>query len=207
MLVAEAAVVFRVQFERQDMGRKPGKKKSIQKKSSSGRAVPSGRSAVEGEPPELRVAEALFRRGDYDDALRQFGHAARLYPQNISVLIVAARAYGRRYQLDRSDRYLQRAAQFAPRRPDVQHLIGETYRMLGMLIPAQRAFEQVCSLVDDGSDAQLQLAFIYERRNQLDVAYQLLNRFLRVHPGWFRRACWQAALHGARTGWTKLKRG
>lgn len=164
------------------MGRKPRKKKTSSKSSASDRSVPSGRSAVDGEPPELRVAKALFRRGDHDEALRQFRHVARLYPRNVKVLIDAARAHGHRYDLERSHQLLQRADQLAPRRPDVQFLIGETYRILGMTVPAQRAFEQVCSLLDDGNPAQLELAYLYERRHRLDAARQLVSRYLRVQP-------------------------
>jgi tetratricopeptide (TPR) repeat protein len=162
------------------MSRKPKKRTPRDE-----RSVPSGRATVMGEPPELRVAKSLFRRGEFDESLRQFAEAVRRYPRNITVLIDAARAFGRRHQLDRADVYLQRAAQQMPRRPDVQALIGESYRMLGMIPDAQRAFERVVTLVDDGIEAQLELAFLYERRHLLDRALEVLNRYLRVraeHP-------------------------
>ncbi len=134
------------------------------------------------EPPALRVARALLRRGDHAAALRQFEQALRQHPNHLQVLLEAAQAFGRRYRLERAESLLEKAHRIAPRRPEIQYLVGEGYRRLGRMPQAQAALERACRLVDQFPDAQWKLALLYERRHRLEEALQLVDRVLAAQP-------------------------
>ncbi len=134
------------------------------------------------EPAALRVAKALLHKGDHTAALRQFEQAVREHPNHPLVLLEAAHAFGRRYRLDRAEALLEKAHRLAPRRPDIQYLVGEGYRLIGRLPQAQAAFERACRLVDQFPDAQWKLAFLYERRHRLEEALELVDRVLVAQP-------------------------
>ena len=134
------------------------------------------------EPPALRVAKALFRRGDHAAALRQFEQAVRQHPNHLQVLLEAAQAFGRRYRLERAESLLQKVQRLAPRRPEILYLVGEGYRKIGRMPQAQAAWERACRLVDQFPDAQGRLAFLYERCHRLDDARELVDRVLVAQP-------------------------
>src|SRR5262245_59915483 len=79
----------------------------------------------------LARAQAHWRERRFDEALRYFGQAVREAPNDLSVLIDAGRAFGARYQVDRSDALFSKALRLGSRRPEVLHAVGDSYRMLG----------------------------------------------------------------------------
>lgn len=134
-----------------------------------------------GKPAALAVATALWEAGRRDDALRKFQEALRHAPNDPSVLIGAARAFGSQYQIQRSKNLLERAARVASRRLDVLQAVGETYLTIGRLAEAESCFRRI-SRFAEAPQALLELAKICERRHALDEAESLIGRILRAEP-------------------------
>jgi tetratricopeptide (TPR) repeat protein len=129
----------------------------------------------------LAVAHALWADGRFDKALRKFNEAVRDAPNDPAVLIEAARALGKRYQIERSEGLLERSQRLAPRTVAVLHAIGETYLMIGRHEKAEACFRRARLLVES-PQSLLALAKICERRHALDEAAELVARILRAEP-------------------------
>jgi tetratricopeptide (TPR) repeat protein len=132
-------------------------------------------------PAALAKATALWRAKRFDEALRYFNEAVREAPNDLAVLIDAARALGARYQMDRSTALLEKALRLGPRRPEVQHAVGESYRMLGRMAEAEACF-RAAKRLSSSPQSQLELAKICERRHALDEAADLVASVLRAEP-------------------------
>src|SRR5262245_45998656 len=85
----------------------------------------------------LAQAHRLWGEHRYDEALRLFGEAARLAPNDFKVLFEASRAFAVRFETPRSAGLVERALRLGPRRFEVQHAAGETYLLLGQLADAE----------------------------------------------------------------------
>jgi Flp pilus assembly protein TadD len=129
----------------------------------------------------LAVAHALWSDGKFDEAVRKFNEAVREAPNEPAVLIEAARALGKRYQISRSESLLERALRLAPRSAEVLYAVGETYRMLGRWYKAEACFRRACLLVES-SQSLLALAKLCERRHALNEAAELVARILHIEP-------------------------
>ncbi|MCA9188003.1 MAG: tetratricopeptide repeat protein, partial [Planctomycetales bacterium] len=124
---------------------------------------PAGKNAVgpvskrAAEPAGLRVARNLYQCGRYDEALRKFDELVRQSPNDIRLLIEPARAHAGRHHHSRCHALLERALRLAPRRHDIQFLVGESYRMLGAASEAERCFRKACLLAEGFVPAQVEL--------------------------------------------------
>ena len=130
--------------------------------------------------PSATLAHAIYlwQERRFDEALRFFSDAVRNSPNDLGVLIDAARALGARYQMVRSQTLLTKALRLGSRRPDVLHAVGDTYRMLGRTKEAEVCFRRAIRLADSPASA-LELAKICERRHALDEAQEWIAQVLR----------------------------
>jgi tetratricopeptide (TPR) repeat protein len=129
----------------------------------------------------LAIAHALWADGKFDEALRKFNEAVRDAPNEPAVLIEAARALGKRYQIERSEGLLERALRLAPRAVAVLQAVGETYLLIGRQKKAEACFRRACLLVES-PQSLMALARICERRHALDEAADLVARILHAEP-------------------------
>lgn len=127
----------------------------------------------------LARAQTHWRERQFDEALRYFGQAVREAPNDLSVLIDAGRAFGARYQVDRSEALFSKALRLGARRPEVLHAVGDSYRMLGRPREAEVCYRRANSLAASVA-TQLELARLCERRHALDEADELVQRVLRA---------------------------
>jgi tetratricopeptide (TPR) repeat protein len=139
------------------------------------------RNPSKRRPSALAVAHALWADGKFDEAIRKFNEAVREAPNEPTVLIEAARALGKRYQIERSETLLERALRLAPRAVAVLHTVGETYLMIGRQKKAEACLRRACALVES-PQSLLALAKICERRHELDEAADLVARILCAEP-------------------------
>lgn len=133
------------------------------------------------ETATLRQAKGLWAKGDFDRALRSFDEAVRLAPSNVRVLADSARAYGRRYDVERAADYVQQLLKLAPDNPAAIHAAAETYRMMGWIREAIDCFESASSQKNSEA-SRLELASLYERGHRLDEALGLIQSVLATHP-------------------------
>ena len=131
--------------------------------------------------PALRVARALWAAGKFDEAVRKFNEAVRQAPDSPPVLIEAAQALGRRYQVERSEGLLKQALRLAPRSIEVQHAVGEVYLQLIRPAEAEACFWRSCQF-GATSKSLLELAKLCERSHALDEAADLIDRILHAEP-------------------------
>ena len=68
---------------------------------------------VDHGSPRLNAALGLWRHGRQSDATALFEDAMRQEPENVQSYIVAARAYGERFQFDGMDEAIAKAAELA----------------------------------------------------------------------------------------------
>ncbi len=114
--------------------------------------------------PARQKARALWQANRFDESVELFEQTAQRHPQNAVALIDAARALGARFEIGRAEPFLERLRLLAKGRPDLLHLVGQTYRMIFRPELAQRCFEQVVARTCDIPDAALELAVLLERR-------------------------------------------
>jgi len=144
--------------------------------------------------PELRHARALWQANRFDEALQLFEAAAKKYPQNLVALVDGSRALGARFEIRRAEALLQRLQKLAGSRPDILHLVGQTYRMIFRPDEAMACFQKVLKTTRDTPDAYLELAVLYERRHRLDEAYSLIGDCLRSAPDYLEAELFKARL-------------
>ena len=103
--------------------------------------------------PELKKARALWQLNRFDESLRAFDEAVAKYPQNIVALIDASRAFGARFEISRAEHLLDRLWDLADKKPDILHLVGQTYRMIFRPARAMECFQRVLSMTSEIPDA------------------------------------------------------
>ncbi len=133
-------------------------------------------------PCALKLAKSLWGQGQYDQALKQFGQAVRENRQHVPTLVDAARAYAARYAHEKSDKLLQRALTIGGRQPDVQFMVGESYRLLGRWAAAEKCFRRAVQLTESAPRAELELANLCERRHRIEEGLTLIGRVLKAWP-------------------------
>jgi tetratricopeptide (TPR) repeat protein len=127
-------------------------------------------------------ARALWQMNRFDEALEIFEAAARKYPQNLVALVDASRAFGARFEIHRAEALLRRLRKLAGNRPDILHLVGQSYRMIYRPTEAIECFQKVLTATKEIPDAFLELAVLYERRHRVDEAFALIEDCLRTAP-------------------------
>jgi predicted Zn-dependent protease len=149
---------------------------------------------LESIVPELRHARALWQANRFDEALSLFEAAAKKYPQNLVALVDGSRALGARFEIQRAETMLNRLCKLAGQRPDILHLVGQTYRMIFRPAEAMECFQRVLKTTRDIPDAYLELAVLYERRHRLDEAYSLIQECLQSAPDYLEAYLFKARL-------------
>ena len=144
--------------------------------------------------PELKKARALWQLNRFDESLRAFDEAVAKYPQNLVALIDASRAFGARFEIARAEQLLDRLWDLADEKPDVLHLVGQTYRMIFRPARAMECFQRVLSITSEIPDAYLELAILYERRHRLDEALSLIEGCLCAAPDYLEAELFKAGL-------------
>jgi tetratricopeptide (TPR) repeat protein len=141
---------------------------------------PPGVAMTDRGSARLSAAMGLWRQGRQLDASALFDEAMRLEPNNVQAYIVAARAYGERFEFDRMEQVLAKLVRRAPRHPGVHHYIGETYGALKLPHRALASYETAARLPGAGPPTWMELASLYERAHRLDEAEEMIERAVRA---------------------------
>ena len=132
--------------------------------------------------PELQQARALWIHNRFRESLEMFDKAVRKEPGNPMALADAARAFGSRYEIDRSERLLARLVEIGQNRPELLKMAGQSYRMIQRPQKAIDCLEQATALDHGSLETQLELAMLYERRHDLDLAKDQVDACLENYP-------------------------
>ncbi|MBX3733824.1 MAG: sulfotransferase [Verrucomicrobiae bacterium] len=134
--------------------------------------------------PGLQQARALWQANRFDEALELFEQTARRHPQNLVALIDGSRALGARFEIRRAGVLLERLLKLGKSRPEILHLVGQSYRMIFRPELAEQCFEAVLKRTRKIPDTFLELAVLQERRHELAGARELVEECLRLVPGY-----------------------
>ena len=155
---------------------------------------PSIIPGVGADLPELRKARALWQLNRFDESLQVFEEAVAKYPQNLVALIDASRAFGARFEIARAEQLLDRLRSLGGERPDILHLVGQTYRMIFRPDKAIECFQRAVAMTSEIPDAFLELAVLYERRHRLEEAFSLIESCLSAAPDYLEAQLFRAGL-------------
>lgn len=149
---------------------------------SSGRQIFAHRWD-DGDLHERRQAQDLWAKDRIPESLRLFDRTARRHPNHVLAVIDASRAFGNVYQFQRAEALLRRLREQFGNRPKILCLIAHTYRLIRRPEQATECFQQALAAGSKDSDAQLELAILHERSNQLTRSWEHIIEFLRQRPG------------------------
>ncbi len=144
--------------------------------------------------PELRKARALWQQNRFEESLRLFEDTAHQHPENLVALVDGSRALGARFEIRRAESLLERLIQIGAEKPDIVHLVGQSYRMIFRPDKAMECFERVLTMTKEIPDAYLELSILYERRHRLEEALSLIEDCLRNEPDYFEAQLFKAKL-------------
>lgn len=172
--------------------KRKGQKRDARKK-------PRPAAPVLDDLPELQEARALWVKQDLLGALGRFDRAVREHPQHVRALVDASRAFGAMYNYERAESLLTRLVELGRGNGQIMHLAAQSYRILRRTNQAIERFTEALAAKQPTSESHLELALLYERRNQLGEALDHAEARLRAQPHDLEAAFLKARIH-RRTG-------
>ena len=131
----------------------------------------------------LREARAFWVQNRWPEALRSFHRIVRQHPDHLLALIDASRVLGSMYHYGRAEALLARALERGGDRPEIQHLVAQSLRLIRRPRQAQAAFEKLARLPSPPVDAHLELALLLERQGCWGKALEQVEARLRRLAG------------------------
>jgi Flp pilus assembly protein TadD len=125
---------------------------------------------------------ALGRKGQTDEAIRQFQEAIRLKPQDAGVHQNLGYALDRNGQTDEAIRQFQEAIRLRPHHADTHYILGVALSQRGRTGEAIRQFEEVIRLKPDHTEAHYKLGVALAKEGELDEAIGQFREALRFKP-------------------------
>ena len=122
--------------------------------------------------------------------------AVRHAPNSAHALSTAARIFGSTYQFRQAELFLAHLKAAAGNSGEGWTLAGKTYRFIRRLDAAIECFQAGLKAPQADCQALLQLAQVFERRNQLDISADFLTQFLSREPANGDALLLRAKLHG-----------
>lgn len=132
--------------------------------------------------PELARARQLWARDLREEAVSLFQSCAARHPKNPFALIDAARASGQWFDLQGMEKYLAKLLRLPNQRAANRLQAGQTYRMNYRPEQAVPLLERIDRSSQSAFLAKLELAMIYERQGEMDLAIQNGEAALSLQP-------------------------
>ena len=111
--------------------------------------------------------------------MAEFSNAVADHPDNVKALLEAARAFGGRYEIERAEALLDRAAGLAGDDPQIALQIAVSY---GRMFREHHAISLLESMSDRPAVARAELAALYERAGRLDSALEEIDACITLAP-------------------------
>lgn len=138
---------------------------------------------IDRDSPLLAEALSLWNAGEHERSLYLFDRAVKAEPDNLRVLINAARSHGKRFDLVRAGEILRKVAARPDATAEAHHLVGESYKLLARFAEAIEAFRRAAASPRPTRRCHVQLAALLEQAGDLDAAQRHAEMALRLEPG------------------------
>jgi len=126
-----------------------------------------------------REAIAVFGRGDYASAAREFQELAVQNPNSPELFINWAATLRAQGQLEQAQSAAQKAFALAPQDARALNNMGLVHLQAGRLTDAETQLLASLKAQPDFAPAMLNLATLYERANKLELAMEWYHRYLK----------------------------
>jgi protein O-mannosyl-transferase len=130
----------------------------------------------------LWLGFALEKKGQTDEAMRQFQEVVRLKPAYAYGHYSLAFALGRKGQSDEAIRQFQEVVRLKPDDADAHYILGFALDQKGQSDEAIRQFQEVVRLKPDDAEAHNNLGTALDRKGQTDEAIRQFQGALRLKP-------------------------
>jgi protein O-mannosyl-transferase len=134
------------------------------------------------EVPLYYLGVTLDRKGQTDEAIRQYQAALRLRPSNVLLRNNLGIALGRRGRIDEALTQLQEAVRLAPGQASTYYNLGNALLQQGQTDEAIRHYQEAIRLKMDSADLYNNLGLALGRKGQTDEAIRHYQEALRREP-------------------------
>ncbi|HEV2437664.1 MAG TPA: sulfotransferase [Verrucomicrobiae bacterium] len=131
----------------------------------------------------LNTADEARKRHEFQQCVEILERASRLDPANVNLLLNLGHAHGNNYDYVAAERCFERAIRLAPKKTEALAGAALRARDFGNHPMAAHYYRLAAEQPDVSADALVALAEISERQRRLDEAAQLIERALRLKPG------------------------
>ncbi len=128
------------------------------------------------------LGSALSKKGQIEEATRQFQEALRIKPDYPQALINLGAALGQKGEMDQAIQYLREAIRLNPSYRDGHYLLGLALVQNGQIDEAIRQFQEALHVYPDHVGAHYDLGLALGRKGEMDQAIQHLREAVRLNP-------------------------
>jgi Flp pilus assembly protein TadD len=125
---------------------------------------------------------ALEKRGQTDEAFRQYQEAIRLEPGYAKARINLGNALAKKGEIDKAISQYQEAVRLRPDDADAYYNLGNALGRKGQTDEAIRQFQEAIRLKPDDAEARSNLGLALDRKGQTDEAIRQFQEAIRLKP-------------------------
>jgi Tfp pilus assembly protein PilF len=131
----------------------------------------------------LQEAEAAWARKDFQQCIETLQSARRLAPANPDIILQLGRIHGLRYDYAAAERCFEQARRLAPGKTEMLTAVANYCRDFRNPELTERYLRLAVGQPDVPPQTGVKLAELYERLRRLTEAAQLVERTLKLNPG------------------------
>jgi protein O-mannosyl-transferase len=128
------------------------------------------------------LGSALSKKGQFEEAIRQFQAALRIKPAYPQALINLGAVLGQRGEVDQAILHLREAVRLNPNFRDGHYLLGLALVQNSQLDEAIRQFQEALHVTPDHVGAHYDLGLALARKGEMDQAIPQLREAIRLDP-------------------------
>jgi len=134
----------------------------------------------------LAFAEAAYRSGDYEPAVRAYEQLSMAWSDSAGIWHSLGLALYRHRKYSSAERAFRRSLKLSPRQPRVYNNLGLVLIARGRAIDAISAYFAALGLRPSYTEARYNLAYAYIQRQNFRMAEMQLQRIIRTNPEFVR---------------------
>ncbi len=140
--------------------------------------------AITGANPlaHKAIGDAFFRKGQFDEAIKEYQEALRLDPQYADAGYSLGSAFLRKGQIDVAVSQFQEVIRLDPNNADAYNSLGSACLKQGRIDEAISQFQEAVRLQPDDADAHYNLGNALRRKGRIDEAITQYQEVTRLKP-------------------------